>query len=107
MSTSLGEPLIDLTDMETCYALLKIDFGRSLDIQENRFGLEPEIVAKFAATHARIYEVPISYQGRTYSEGKKITWKDGVRTIFSILKYFSPWEKKRTAHNFLKIMDNK
>ena len=73
--------------METCYKMIRLDFAKKLDIRENRFGLEPEITAKLARMNARVYEVPISYQGRTYEEGKKITWKDGFRAIFCILKY--------------------
>jgi glycosyltransferase involved in cell wall biosynthesis len=78
---------IYLTDMETCYKVMKVEFARSLNIQENRFGLEPEITAKLAKMNARIYEVAISYHGRTYAEGKKITWKDGVSAIRCIIKY--------------------
>lgn len=83
---------LDLTDMETCYKLMRIDFAKRLEIKENRFGLEPEITAKLAAMKARVYEVPISYQGRTYEEGKKITWKDGFSAIYCIIKY-NTWEK--------------
>jgi len=78
---------LDLTDMETCYKFMRTDFAQKLDIQERRFGLEPEITAKLAKMRARVYEVPISYQGRTYAEGKKITWKDGFRAIYCIVKY--------------------
>ena len=78
---------IYLTDMETCYKVMKVEFAQSLNIQENRFGLEPEITAKLAKMNARIYEVAISYHGRTYSEGKKITWKDGFSAIRCVLKY--------------------
>ncbi len=78
---------IYLTDMETCYKVMKIDFAKKLDLQENRFGLEPEITAKLAKQKARIYEVAISYRGRTYSEGKKITWKDGFSAIRCLMKY--------------------
>jgi len=78
---------LDLTDMETCYKFMKTEFAQRLDIQEKRFGLEPEITAKLAKMRARVYEVPISYQGRTYAEGKKITWKDGFRAIYCIVKY--------------------
>jgi glycosyltransferase involved in cell wall biosynthesis len=80
---------IDLTDMETCYKVMRTKFSKELDIQENRFGIEPEITAKLAAMQLRIYEVPISYNGRTYEEGKKITWKDGFSAIRCILKYNS------------------
>lgn len=78
---------IYLTDMETCYKVIKVDFAQSLNIQENRFGIEPEITAKLAKMNARIYEVAISYHGRTYSEGKKITWKDGFSAIRCVVKY--------------------
>ena len=78
--------------METCYKLMRIDFAKRLEIKENRFGLEPEITAKLAAMKARVYEVPISYQGRTYEEGKKITWKDGFSAIYCIIKY-NTWKK--------------
>ncbi len=78
---------IYLTDMETCYKVMKTEFAQSLNIQENRFGLEPEITAKLAKMNARIYEVAISYHGRTYSEGKKITWKDGFSAIRCVIKY--------------------
>lgn len=78
---------IYLTDMETCYKVMKVEFAQSLNIQENRFGLEPEITAKLAKMNARIYEVAISYHGRTYSEGKKITWKDGFSAIRCVIKY--------------------
>lgn len=78
---------IYLTDMETCYKVIRIEFARKLDIKENRFGLEPEITAKLAKMDARIYEVAISYKGRTYQEGKKITWKDGFSAARCIIKY--------------------
>jgi glycosyltransferase involved in cell wall biosynthesis len=78
---------INLTDMETCYKVFKRDIIQSIEIKENRFGFEPEITAKVAKTHARIYEVGISYYGRTYDEGKKIGWKDGFRAIYAIIKY--------------------
>ena len=86
---------VDLTDMETCYKVMKLKFAKSLQIEENRFGLEPEITAKLAAMRARIYEVPISYQGRTYEEGKKITWKDGFSAIRCIVKYSLPKQKRK------------
>ena len=78
---------LDLTDMETCYKIMKREHALRLQIQEKRFGIEPEITAKLAKMKIKIYEVPISYQGRTYAEGKKITWKDGFRAIYCILKY--------------------
>jgi glycosyltransferase involved in cell wall biosynthesis len=78
---------INLTDMETCYKAFKREIIQSIDIQENRFGFEPEITAKIAKLNCRIYEVGISYYGRTYKEGKKISWKDGFQAIFCIIKY--------------------
>ena len=78
---------LDLSDMETCYKVFKREVIQSIRIQENRFGFEPEITAKIAKKNLRIYEVGIAYYGRTYSEGKKITWKDGIRAIYCILKY--------------------
>jgi glycosyltransferase involved in cell wall biosynthesis len=78
---------INLSDMETCYKLFRRDVIQSIRIQENRFGFEPEVTAKVARMGVRIYEVGISYSGRTYSEGKKIGWKDGVRAIYAIVKY--------------------
>lgn len=76
-----------LTDMETCYKVIRTDFAKKLNLQEKRFGIEPEITAKLAKLNARIYEVGISYHGRTYEEGKKITWKDGLSAVRCILKY--------------------
>lgn len=78
---------INLTDMETCYKAFRREIIQSITIEENRFGFEPEITAKIAKNGCRIYEVGISYYGRTYSEGKKIGWKDGFRAIYCILKY--------------------
>lgn len=78
---------IYLTDMETCYKVIRTEMARNLEIQENRFGFEPEITAKLARMNARIYEVAISYRGRTYAEGKKITWKDGLSAIRCVIKY--------------------
>lgn len=78
---------LNLTDMETCYKVFTRDIYTRIVIQENRFGFEPEITAKVAKLHARIYEVGISYSGRTYEEGKKIGWKDGVSAVRCILKY--------------------
>ncbi len=79
---------LNLTDMETCYKLFRREIIQSLDLQENRFGFEPEVTAKIARIPGiRIYEVGISYYGRTYAEGKKINWKDGFRAIYCILKY--------------------
>ncbi len=78
---------INLTDMETCYKAFKREIIQSIDIEEDRFGFEPEITAKIAKKDCAIYEVGISYYGRTYEEGKKIGWKDGLRAIYCILKY--------------------
>jgi glycosyltransferase involved in cell wall biosynthesis len=78
---------INLTDMETCYKAFRREVIQSIAIRENRFGFEPEITAKVARMNLRIYEVGISYYGRTYQEGKKIGWKDGFRAIYCILKY--------------------
>ncbi len=78
---------INLTDMETCYKMFRREVIQSISLVEDRFGIEPEITAKIARGGFRIYEVGISYYGRTYKEGKKITWKDGIRAIYAILKY--------------------
>lgn len=78
---------LDLTDMETCYKLIRREYLEQITIKENRFGFEPEITAKLARLDCRIFEVGISYYGRTYAEGKKIGWRDGVRAIYCILKY--------------------
>ena len=78
---------LNLTDMETCYKVFRREIIQSLQIEENRFGFEPEITAKIAKLDCRIYEVGISYYGRTYKDGKKIGWKDGVRALYCILKY--------------------
>lgn len=79
---------LNLTDMETCYKLIRSSIAKDINIKENRFGIEPEITAKLAKRKGiRIYEVGISYYGRTYEEGKKIGWKDGFRAIYCIIKY--------------------
>ena len=79
---------LNITDMETCYKMFKKEIIQSIEIKENRFGIEPEITAKISKIKGiRIYEVGISYYGRTYEEGKKIGWKDGFRAIYCILKY--------------------
>ena len=78
---------LNLTDMETCYKVFRREVIQKITIEENRFGFEPEITAKIAKQHCRIYEIGISYSGRTYQEGKKIGWKDGVRAIYCVLKY--------------------
>ena len=77
----------NLSDMETCYKMFRREILQSILIEEQRFGFEPEITAKVARLRCRIYEVGISYYGRTYEQGKKIGWKDGVRAIYAILKY--------------------
>jgi glycosyltransferase involved in cell wall biosynthesis len=78
---------LNLTDMETCYKVFRREIIQSINIEENRFGFEPEITAKLAKSGCRIYEVGISYFGRTYAEGKKVGWKDGVRAMYCIVKY--------------------
>jgi glycosyltransferase involved in cell wall biosynthesis len=78
---------LNLTDMETCYKVFRTDVIQSIEINEDRFGFEPEITAKIAKRRLRVYEVGISYSGRTYDEGKKIGWKDGFRALWCIGKY--------------------
>ncbi|MCH7780293.1 MAG: glycosyltransferase family 2 protein [Acidobacteria bacterium] len=78
---------LNLTDMETCYKVFKADVLHRIELRENRFGFEPEVTAKIARLKLRIYEVGISYRGRTYEEGKKIHWRDGVAAFGCILKY--------------------
>ncbi len=78
---------LNLTDMETCYKAVRGDIARALTLTSDRFGFEPEITAQLAKRDARIYEVPISYAGRTYAEGKKINWRDGVAAFWHILKF--------------------
>ena len=77
---------VNLTDMETCYKMIRADLLRSLPLSTKRFGIEPELTARLAQAGARIYELPISYHGRSYSEGKKISWRDGVSALGWILK---------------------
>ena len=85
---------LNLTDMETCYKLFKADIIKGLSLKENRFGFEPEVTAKISRIpKIRIYEIGISYYGRTYEDGKKIGWKDGVRALYCIVKY-NTWAKK-------------
>ena len=85
---------LNLTDMETCYKLWRADIIKGIHLKEKRFGFEPEVTAKTARIpKVRIYEVGISYYGRTYAEGKKINWKDGVRALYCILKY-NTWARK-------------
>ncbi len=85
---------LNLSDMETCYKLFRADIIQNINLKENRFGFEPEVTAKISRIKGiRIYEVGISYYGRTFEDGKKIGWRDGVRAIYSILKY-NIWDKK-------------
>lgn len=84
---------LNLSDMETCYKAFRREVIQSINIRENRFGFEPEVTAKISKMNLRIYEVGISYYGRTYDEGKKIGWKDGVRAVYCILKY-NLWAKR-------------
>jgi len=78
---------LNLTDMETCYKAFRREVIQKVEIQESRFGFEPEITAKVARMNLRVYEVSISYRGRTYQEGKKVGWRDGVHAIWCIIKY--------------------
>ena len=84
---------LNLSDMETCYKAFRREVIQSINIRENRFGFEPEVTAKVAKMNLRIYEVGISYYGRTYDEGKKIGWRDGFRAMYCILKY-NLWSKR-------------
>jgi glycosyltransferase involved in cell wall biosynthesis len=78
---------LNLTDMETCYKMVRADLMHRLVLTSDRFGFEPEVTARLAQAQARIYEVPISYAGRTYAEGKKINWKDGVAALWHIVRF--------------------
>jgi len=78
---------LNLTDMETCYKAFRREVLQGIPLRSNRFGFEPEITAKLARRRVRIYETPISYYGRTYAEGKKITWRDGINAVWCILRY--------------------
>ena len=78
---------LNLTDMECCYKVFRSDIIRKIKLRENKFGFEPEVTAKISKLNCRIYEVGVSYYGRTYKEGKKIGWKDGISAIFCIIKY--------------------
>jgi len=88
---------INLSDMETCYKVFRREVIQAIPIEENRFGFEPEITVKVARRNLRIYEVGISYWGRTYEEGKKIGWKDGVRALYCLLKYSFKEPRTRAA----------
>jgi glycosyltransferase involved in cell wall biosynthesis len=87
--TTLSNMLTDLnlSDMETCYKVFRAEVLEGVELRSNRFGIEPELTAKVARRGARIWEVPISYRGRTYAEGKKIGWRDGFAAIWAILRY--------------------
>ncbi len=78
---------LNLTDMETCYKAIRSEVAKRLDLQSQRFGIEPEITCKVARLRARVYEVPISYNGRTYAEGKKVGFKDALQAVWVILRY--------------------
>jgi glycosyltransferase involved in cell wall biosynthesis len=94
---------LNLTDMETCYKMVRAELLRSIPIRSNRFGIEPELTAKFAKRGCRIYEVPVTYRGRTYDEGKKITWKDGISALCTML-YFTFVDdlyNEKYGHNIL------
>jgi glycosyltransferase involved in cell wall biosynthesis len=102
---------VNLTDMETCYKLVRRELLETLPLSANRFGIEPELTARLAQAGARIYELPISYHGRSYAEGKKIGWRDGVSALWAIFKYnvlppavprwtpppMAPWERRERA----------
>jgi glycosyltransferase involved in cell wall biosynthesis len=87
---------LNLTDMETCYKAFRRELLQSVVIEEDRFGFEPEITAKVARSDWRVYEVGIGYKGRTYAEGKKIGWRDGLRAVWCILKYSAPGARLRS-----------
>ena len=95
---------INLTDMETCYKAFRREVLNSFVLEENRFGIEPELTAKIARGGWRIYEVGVSYAGRTYAEGKKIGWRDGVRAIYCILLY-SPWGERLQVRKSEPLID--
>ncbi len=78
---------LNLTDMETCYKVFRRDIIQSIEIRQDRFGFEPEITAKIARRKLRVFEIPISYNGRTYAEGKKINWKDALKALWCIFRY--------------------
>jgi glycosyltransferase involved in cell wall biosynthesis len=88
---------LNLTDMETCYKVFRREVIQSLELEEDRFGFEPEVTAKIARGEWRVYELGISYRGRTYAEGKKIGWRDGVRALWCILKYSTPGSRVRAV----------
>jgi len=94
---------LNLTDMETCYKVFRRDVLKKIRIEEDRFGFEPEITAKVAKNNWRIYEVGISYSGRTYAEGKKVNWRDGIHAIRCILKYNLLRRDAKTVHTGSKL----
>ena len=85
---------LNLTDMETCYKVFRREVIQAITVEEDRFGFEPEVTAKVAAMRVRVYEVGISYDGRTYAEGKKIGWRDGVRAVVCIVRYSPIWRRR-------------
>jgi glycosyltransferase involved in cell wall biosynthesis len=97
---------INLSDMETCYKVFRREVIQSIPIEENRFGFEPEITVKVARRRLRIYEVGISYWGRTYEEGKKIGWKDGVRAFYCLLKYSLKEPKTKAVAQAVRAPDS-
>jgi hypothetical protein len=78
---------LNLTDMETCYKMVRADLLKSLHLTSNRFGIEVELTARLAKSDARIWEIPISYSGRTYDEGKKIDWRDGLAALWHVIRF--------------------
>jgi glycosyltransferase involved in cell wall biosynthesis len=86
---------LNLTDMETCYKVFRREVIQSIEIEEDRFGFEPEITAKIARQGCRIFEVGISYAGRTYADGKKIGWRDGVRAMYCMVRYSKLWPRRQ------------
>jgi len=92
---------LNLSDMETCYKAFRREVIQSVRLQENRFGFEPEITVKIAKRRLRVYEVGISYSGRTYAEGKKVGWKDGMHAIWCLAKYGlrEPWSEQELGHS--------
>lgn len=99
---------LNLTDVETCYKVFRRDLIQSIPLRSSRFGIEPEITAKIAKRRARIFEVPISYSGRTYQEGKKISWKDGVSAIYTILRFWlvdDIYKKDQYGSHILQSLD--
>ncbi|MFN8052794.1 MAG: glycosyltransferase family 2 protein [Acidimicrobiales bacterium] len=88
---------LNLSDMETCYKAFRREVIQSIDLREDRFGFEPEVTAKVAAGRWRVYEVGVSYSGRTYADGKKITWRDGFHAVSCIVRYSPVWRRRRPA----------